>query len=188
MRKRWLIYITIGLGFGIVDWYFIDFLLHLVIEIRLNTIGTAASRLLAIVYHFLNFGIWLVPLVPAAVYEMNRSLSPRKAALSGFIIWVMAIFSYYAYYTYLLMFVGFPTLGFMLFSNRQSSTYWAEWWLPFRSLVLGQFIEWIGVAVIGGPLVGALSAFAFNFASKRFRPGNRAGSKVGTISYSKNNN
>ena len=98
----------------------------------------------------MNYGIWLIPVIPVAIYEMKRSHSIRKAALAAILIWSTAIFSYYTYYAILLMFFGLPNLEFMLFSNHQTVSYWADWWPPFKRVILDQFVEWIGIAVIGG--------------------------------------
>jgi hypothetical protein len=170
MRKRWLIYIAIGLIFGIVDWYFLDLLASLLDRLGQDEslFEAVYARLLIIaMFMSLNYGIWLVPVVPSAIYEVKRSQSLRKAALAAVVVWAAAILSYYAYYTFLLMFVGLPNLDFMLFSNRQSPTYWTDWWPPFQRAVLSQFIEWIGIAVIGGAVVGAFSAYLYRRSSKR---------------------
>lgn len=169
-RKRWLTYILVGLVFGVFDWYFLDLL-----ATALSAIGQDEARFaspvarLAIIAVFMgmNFGVWLVPVIPAAIYEVKRSRSIRRAALAAIFIWVAAIFSYYAFYTFLLMFVGLPHLEFMLFSNRAAPTYWADWWPPFRRVIFDQFFEWIGIAVVGGAIIGVLSAFLYNFIATR---------------------
>lgn len=176
MHKRWLGYFVIGICFGIIDWYFLDLLATLLAGLGQNEglIEAGFTRLLIIVLVMsLNYGIWLVPVIPTAIYEVNRSHSLVKAALSAVVIWVAAIFSYYAYYTFLLMFVGLPHLEFMLFANRHSAAYWADWWPPFRRVVLLQFFEWIGVAVIGGVLVGTVSAVIFRRITQK-RAANRS--------------
>lgn len=170
MPKRWLVYIVIGLFFGIVDWHFLDLLASLLDQLGQDEslfAGVFTRLLIIAVFMSLNYGIWLVPVVPTAIYEVKRSRSLRKAAVAAVVVWAAAIFSYYAYYTFLLMFVGLPNLDFMLFSNRQSPTYWADWWPPFRRAVLSQFVEWIGIALIGGAMVGALSAYVYRHIAKR---------------------
>lgn len=107
----------------------------------------------------MNYGIWLIPVIPISIYEMKRSRSIRKAAGAAIMIWSAAIFSYYKYYAFLIMFVGLPNLDFMLFSNHRLATYWADWWPPFRRIILDQFVEWIGMAVIGGGIVGWVTAY-----------------------------
>jgi hypothetical protein len=117
-----------------------------------------------------NYGVWLIPVIPAAIYEMKRSQSLYRAALSAVIVWSMAMVSYYAYYTFMLMFVGQPNMDFMLFSNRDLATYWSDWWPGFQRVILNQFAEWIGVAIVGGALIGTMSACVFNFIVKRRMP------------------
>jgi hypothetical protein len=175
MHNRWLIYMAVGLCFGLADWYFLNLLASLGQNEALNENLLEAPEyirvLIVMVLIISNYGVWLIPVIPAAIYEMKRSQSLRQAAISAVIVWSMAMLSYYAYYAFMLMFVGLPNMDFMLFSNRQSATYWADWWPPFRRVILNQFVEWIGVAAIGGAIVGTLSAHVFNFVSKRHMQG-----------------
>lgn len=163
MRNRWLIFIAVGLAFGIADWYFLDLLASLGQNPALSDNLLQASpyiRLLAVIALVaLNYGVWLVPVIPVAIYEMKRSRSLRGAAISAVIVWSAAMLSYYAYYAFMLMFVGLPNMDFMLFKNHQLASYWENWWGPFRRVILDQFVEWIGIAVIGGAIVGTMSAY-----------------------------
>ncbi len=180
MRNRWIIYAVLSLGFGIVDWYFLDALSGLGRNEWLNSTLQAAPILGLVAVALLigsNYGIWLVPVIPIAVYEARRSASLGLAALAAALVWLLAIFSYYAYYTFQLMFVGLPNVGYMLFSNRQAPTYWADWWPLFQRVILDQFFQWIGIAVVGGAIAGAGTAAAYNFVSRR-RATMRASSSV----------
>jgi hypothetical protein len=167
MQKRWLVYILIGLIFGWADWYFLDFLAsfsqnqalndvvyELPVLFRLGIVGITIA---------LNYGIWLIPVVPTANYEMKFSSSVRRAALAATVVWSAALLSYYAYYTYLLMFIGLPNLDFMLFSNRHAATYWIDFWPPFRRVILDQIVEWIGIGTVGGAIIGTISAYFYKF-------------------------
>ena len=87
--------------------------------------------------------------------------------MSAVVVWCAAMLSYYAYYALMLMFVGLPNMDFMLFANHQSPTYWDDWWSPFRRVILDQFVEWIGIAIIGGAIVGTLSAYVFSLVVNR---------------------
>ncbi len=171
MRKSWRIYVLIGLCFGILDWYFLDLLASLgknqALNESINQAPVYISILVVIIIVSLNYGIWLVPVIPAAIYETKRSKSVRSAAISAVIVWAAAMVSYYGFYAILLMFVGLPNLDFMLFSNRVSTQYWIDWWPMFQKLILGQFLEWIVIAVICGSIVGTLSAYVYNRLSKR---------------------
>jgi hypothetical protein len=171
MANRWLTYALIGLCFGIVDWYFLEGLAaltqHQMINETLLQAPEAARSLVIMVLVSLNYGIWLVPVIPAAIYEMKHAHRIRSAAFSAILIWTMALVGYYAYYAIQLMFVGLPNLGFMLFANRSAATYWVDWWPPFKRIIVDQLIEWLGVAVVGGAIVGAASATWVKFTTSR---------------------
>jgi hypothetical protein len=164
MQNRWITVLGLGLAFGIADWYFLDLLASFGRNEAFNTQMQQApgiARLLVVILLLaLNYGIWLVPVIPVAIYECRRSQSLRKAALSAVLVWSAAIFSYYAFYTGLLMFSGLPGMEFMLFANHALPTYWSDWWVSFQQVILNQFVEWIGVAVVGGATTGWLSALA----------------------------
>jgi hypothetical protein len=171
MRKRWMMYAGLGLGFGIADWYFLDALSNLGRMDWLNSavqsaplVGLVAVMLLV----GLNYGVWLVPVIPAAVYEARRSASLVRTALAGALVWASAIISYYAFYTFQLMFVGLPNVGYMLFSNRQSPTYWEDWRPLFQRVIADQFLQWIGIAVVGGAIAGAGTAVLYRSAGRRW--------------------
>jgi hypothetical protein len=165
MRRRWWKYALVGLIFGVVDWYFLDLLASLSRFDALNDFLEQAPALVRLLFIALiigaNYGIWLVPVIPGAIYEMRKSGSLRSAALSGVIVWSMAMVSYYSYYALILMFVGAPHLEFMLFANRAAPTYWADWWPPFKRVIVDQFVEWIGIAIVGGGVAGALTGYVF---------------------------
>jgi len=168
MRNRWIIYVAIGLCFGILDWYFLDLLASLnQIQFLNEGLPAFVQVLVVILLVSMNYGIWLIPVIPVAIYEMKRSNSIRKSAGAAIIVWSVAILSYYAYYAFLLMFVGLPNLDFMLFSNKQTASYWTDFWPPFKRIILDQFVEWIGIAVIGGGIVGSMSAYLFKGVTKK---------------------
>jgi hypothetical protein len=73
----------------------------------------------------------------------------------------MAMVSDYGYYVLILMFVGAPNLEFMLFANRAAPTCWADWWPPFKRAIVDPFIEWIGIAIVGGGVEGALTGIVY---------------------------
>lgn len=162
MKKRWLIYCLIGLVFGVVDWYYLDLLAHF-------SWGQLGESLLVIpIIIALNYGIWLVPVVPIAIYEVHRSRSTRLSAVSGITVWSSAIFSYYTYYTALLAFWGLPNMDYLLVIGEHPPTFWQDWAIVFQKVILSQFLEWIIIAVIGGGIVGLIaSRFYFYWLGRR---------------------
>ena len=61
MKKRWLLYSLIGLAFGLIDWYYLDLLAHF----PWGSLGQ--SPLVIPIIIAMNYGIWLVPVVPIAL-------------------------------------------------------------------------------------------------------------------------
>jgi hypothetical protein len=171
VRRRWLLFIVIGLFFGVIDWYYLDGLSSFFSDFgsssNMNNAAPVVQLLGIAMIIILNWGFWLVPVIPAAIYESEHSKSIGLAALSAITVWSFAILSYYGYYTILLLFWGLPNLDFMLFSNRNSPTYWQDWQPIFQRLILNQFFEWIVVALIGGAVVGALTGFVHRYLLKR---------------------
>jgi hypothetical protein len=152
MKKRFAIYITVGVLFGILDWYYLNGLANF----QWGSLGE--SILVIPIILFLNFGIWLLPVAAVAIYEERRSFSLHRAAFSGAVVWTCAITSYYLYYTILLAFFGLPHMEHLLFINRNDPAFLSEWSIAFKRIILAQFLEWIGIALVGGGIVGFLSA------------------------------
>jgi hypothetical protein len=161
MRKRWSIYALIGFLFGILDWYFLDLLASVGSKLNPDNWPLIFQLFAVAVILALNWGIWLVPVIPVAIRETRHSGYIRLAALASVIVWSFAILSYYIYYTLLLLFRGLPHMNFMLYSNRHAPTYWQDWKPAFQRIILDQFFDWIGVAIIGGAIVGALTAILY---------------------------
>ena len=61
---RWFLYALAGLGFGVFDWYYLEFL------IRFDWPRTLFTTVIAV---SLEWGIWLVPALPLAIAEVQRS-------------------------------------------------------------------------------------------------------------------
>lgn len=152
MNKRWLIYCLIGLVFGVVDWYYLDLLAHF----SWGQLGE--SPLVIPIIIALNYGIWFVPVLPIAIYEVHRSKSARLSAVAGITVWSSAIFSYYTYYTALLAFWGLPHMDYLLIFGKRSPTFWQDWARVFQKVILSQFFEWVIIAVIGGGIVGLVAS------------------------------
>jgi hypothetical protein len=171
VRLRWLFFIVIGLSFGVIDWYYLNglssFLNYFSSQTNMNDASLVVKLLGVAMILVLNWGFWLVPVIPVAIYESKRSKSVGLAALSSVVVWCFAILSYYCYYTILLLFWGLPNLDFMLFSNRNSMTYWQDWKPIFQRLILNQFFDWIIIALIGGAIVGALTGIIHRYWTHR---------------------
>lgn len=148
--NRWLKYTLIGLGFGILDWYYLDLLAHF-------SWGPLGNSILVIPFILLlNYGIWLVPVIPVTWVEARRGKGALIPALAGVLTWSCAIFSYYAYYTVLLSLGVLPNLQHLGLLGERYPGFWQDWLAMFQRIIANQFLEWIPIAMIGGGITGAL--------------------------------
>jgi hypothetical protein len=155
-KRRFWLYALIGLIFGIIDWFYLDWLAH----ISWGSLGD--SILVVPIIIVMNYGIWLVPIIPVAIYETRHAekiVSPMRA---GTLTWSCAIFSYYAYYAILLSLGKLVHLEHLKIFGDKDETFWYYYWQMFKGIILGQFFEWIIVAVVGGAILGALVFWFFH--------------------------
>lgn len=147
MKKRWFIYAIVGIVFGVFDFYY-----QRVIQ------GLNLSGMYTII---LCYGIWLVPLLPIALYESKVSLSSRKASIASVLTWSASIISYYMFLAIELMFIGRESRIEMHISNYADPYFWSNWKSVFYGQVVAGIIEWIVVAIVGGFIIGYLVNFTY---------------------------
>jgi hypothetical protein len=149
-KRRFLLYALIGLIFGIIDWFYLDWLAHI-------SWGSLGESILVIpIIIGMNYGIWLVPIIPVVIYEARHAQGISNPMLAGMLTWSCAIFSYYVYYAILLSLGKLIHLKHLNVFGEKNSAFWSEYWRMFNRLILGQFLEWIIIAIIGGAIAGAL--------------------------------
>jgi hypothetical protein len=149
--KRWYYYSLIGLVFGIFDWFYLDWLSR---GLGPN-LGENPFIVIPIIIG-LNYGIWLVPVIPVVIYETQKADTIKGPILAAIITWSCALFSYYSYYAILLSLGKLPHLAHLnLFSERYVG-FWGDYWRMFRWIILSQFLEWVPIAIIGGSIIAAL--------------------------------
>ncbi|NJN43457.1 MAG: hypothetical protein HC806_01090 [Anaerolineae bacterium] len=73
MGNRWLIYTLIGLAFGIVDWYFLEGFAWLSKTLDADRIPLFFQLLFITVFIGTNYGVWLIPVIPVAIYETRQT-------------------------------------------------------------------------------------------------------------------
>lgn len=149
-KHRWLIYSWFGLVFGVLDWYYLELLAHF----PWGSLGN--NPIVVPIIIGLNYGIWLVPVLPVTYYESRHSRSGSKSALSGALCWSCSILSYYTYYTLLLAFWGLPNMDHLLVLGEKPAGFWQQWSVAFQRIILGQFLEWLPIALLGGAIIGYL--------------------------------
>ena len=148
--RRFCVYALIGLVFGIIDWYYLNWFPSVIGE------NIRTSIFLIPVIIFLNYGIWLVPIIPIVIYEIKQSANFRWSILTGIMVWVFAIFGYYLFYTILLSTGSLPHFEHLSLLGPKYETFWIDYWRMFKFIILQQILEWLPVAIIGGGIISAL--------------------------------
>ncbi|MHB1134569.1 MAG: hypothetical protein ACYC4L_19535 [Chloroflexota bacterium] len=158
MKRRWLVYLAVGALFGAFDFVYLTFLYQ---DSWRQAFAAAGEIARWLVFLFLNVGIWLLPVVPIALYEARRTGSRLLAALASVTVWCAAIVAYYLTNAAQLAFWGLPTRMEMHVSNSGAPEFWANWASVLRGDILGGMVEWLVVAVVGGAVVGFLAGSLF---------------------------
>jgi hypothetical protein len=159
--KRWYVYILIGLAFGMVDWFYLDWLSR---SLGPN-LGTNPFIIIPIIIG-LNYGIWLVPVIPVIIYEIRQADQVKGPILAAILTWCSALFGYYTYYAILLSLGKLPNLAHLNLFGARYDGFWRDYWAMFNRVILFQFLEWIPIAVIGGGII----AFLFWWVMRKRKP------------------
>jgi len=147
MKKRWIIYIIIGILFGVVDFYYQEL-----------TSGIVTSYA---IWFIVTWGIWLVPAIPVVIYQSKVSESRIMSALANVLTWSVTVISYYLYMAFKLIFIGQTSMQFLHISHYRDQFYLSNLKGLFFGDVIGGISEWIGVAVIGGFIIGYLISYIY---------------------------
>ena len=139
-----------------IDWFYLDWLAHL----SWGSLGE--SRLVVPIIIGMNFGIWLVPIIPMEIYESRVAEKNIYSMFAGILTWSCAIFSYYVYYAIMLSKGILFNLEHLNVFGDKYATFWPEYWQMFNRIILSQFFEWIIIAIIGGAITGALTFWFFH--------------------------
>ncbi len=167
--RRWHLYTLIGLVFGVLDWYYLDWL-----AFDLGQSLNVSPILGIILLVSLNYGIWLVPIIPVVIIEARKAEKITGPILAGILTWCAAILSYYIYYGVLLALGKLPNLEYLNIFGSKYDGFWPEFWRKFRFIILNQTLEWLPIAIIGGAVMGVLAWWIF-------RPRKKAGQKLESV-------
>jgi len=159
MKRRWLVYALVGVTFGVFDYYYQ---------------GLIAPWSGIAVHLFLVLGVWLIPVVPVALYETRATGSLWLSALAGVLTWFTAIVAYYLFNAIELLLLGVPRRPEMHVSNRDDPFFWQNWQSVLRYDILGGILEWSLVAILGGAIVGFLVSLVYR-SIRRAHPGPEPG-------------
>lgn len=145
-RKRWLLYGVIGIAFGVIDYFF---------QQVAQQDSSPVTRVIVI------YGIWLIPLIPIALYEVHASRSVVKPAIASALAWSLAIVAYYLYMAVELIIIGKDSRPELQFGNHQDPYYWSNLGQVFSGEVSGGIFEWLALAIFGGGLIGLVIGFTY---------------------------
>ena len=145
MKERWFIYIIIGVLFGVFDFYYQEFTERIV---------TSHA-----IWFVVTWGIWLVPVLPIVLYEAKVSKSRVMSVLANVLTWSVSTISYYLFMAIKLIIIGQATRQELHISNYRDQFYWSNLKSVFCGDILGGIIEWIGIAVVGGFIIGFWVSF-----------------------------
>ncbi|CAH0155275.1 hypothetical protein SRABI80_00728 [Peribacillus frigoritolerans] len=149
MKIRWFIYLVIGIVFGVFDFYFHSFISNVLVQGE--TLWTV-----------LTYGVWLVPIVPIALYEVRISKSSVRSALASSSTWLVSIIFYYLCNAIQLGIIGRSTRPELHISNHKDPFFWGNWKNVFwEDIVIRGIVEWSVVAVTGGFIVGFSVGFIY---------------------------
>jgi hypothetical protein len=147
MRKRWLIYVLIGILFGIVDFYYQEFTQEIITS--------------TIVWLVVAWSVWLIPIIPIVLYEAKISKSVLKSVLANILVWNVSVISYYMYIPIKLVFIGQSTMLEFYIYNYKSEFYWSNLKALIWHLISQDAPEWLVVAILGGLIVGFCISFSY---------------------------
>ncbi len=114
----------------------------------------------------LSVGIWLLPIVPIALYEVRISRSRVRPALACSLTWCATITSYYLTNAVQLAFIGVPTRLEMHISNRLDPFFWDNWKSELLYDVGGSIVGWGVVALVGGFIIGFIISLIYLYLRK----------------------
>lgn len=147
MKNRWIIYIIVGIFFGVFDFYYQEF-----------TGGVISSYFM---WYIVAWGIWLIPIIPISIYEAKVTKSSLRSAFASVITWSISIVSYYLFLPVKLVFIGQMSREELHISNYRDKFYWINLKGLFMDDVLSGVIEWIGIAIVGGLVIGLFISFIY---------------------------
>ncbi len=158
IKQRWVIYIIIGIAFGVFDFYYHSFLSNILARQQVFTPSIGGE----IIWLTLSIGIWLVPIVPIIIYEAKISKSKLRASFASILTWCASIVSYYLTNAFQLAFVGSSGRLELHISNQNDPFFWENWGNVFyQDIIVAGIVRWSVVAVLGGLIIGFLTSFIY---------------------------
>ena len=158
IKQRWWIYLIIGIAFGVFDFYYHSLLSNILArqQTYISSIGGE------IIWLTLSIGIWLVPIIPIAIYEVKISKSKLLSSFASILTWCASIVSYYLTNVFQLAFIGSPARSELHISNQKDLFFWENWTSVFyQDILVAGIVRWSLFAILGGLIIGFLISFIY---------------------------
>lgn len=108
------------------------------------------------------YGVYIVPLVPIVIFEARSSQSKLRSSLVSSLTWLISIISYYVYMGFQLAFLGVSTRPELHISSQKDPFFWENLGsVIWHDIFLSGIVEWGGIAVVGGFIIGFLISFLY---------------------------
>lgn len=166
MRRRLFKIFAGGFLFGCIDWLILEAYAKLTQTTDYTPSSSFGQILLVILIIIFNYGIWLVPITAAVIYQMRFSEDKIKLALSGTLAWFGAMAGYYCFYTFMIMFIGLPHMEDLLIRNFNATGYWEILFATLRKVAFYQFVDWMKIVLLIGPILSLGIYYGVNFFKK----------------------
>ncbi|KHF39272.1 hypothetical protein LQ50_16355 [Halalkalibacter okhensis] len=112
----------------------------------------------------------MLPLIPIALFEVRISKSKLFTALACSLTWIFSIISYYLYMAVQFAFIGVSTRPELHISSLGEHPYfWSNWKSLFWKDIVGNIVEWSGVALLGGFIIGVFISIIYIYLGKFFK-------------------
>lgn len=160
---RWILYSLIGLVFGVMDWYYLNWLSY-----DLSRSFLATPFLWMAMKGILNYGIWLLPIIPIVIHESRKAANIKGPVYAGMLTWGASVLSYYGYYGLLLSLGKLPGWDYLNVFGPKFDGFWIDYWRKLRYIIFEEILQWLPIAVIGGAVMGALAWWLFHRRQKYF--------------------
>ncbi|WP_124058043.1 hypothetical protein [Vaginisenegalia massiliensis] len=150
--------VLVALAFGFIDDYYQS--------------GLVSLHLSGLLYYFLAWGPWLIPLFLIVVWQTNAGARPLKCMIWGILTWLLAILSYY--FSIFLRILVWPSSGQanLHLSHWQDKNYLRHLGEYLYILFITDGVEWYRLAILGGGILSLCLSLFISWLNQSRNPKN----------------
>jgi DNA-binding CsgD family transcriptional regulator len=162
MKNRLFSYFFVGLGFGVLFWFYLEIVERVMDRFRINEEYPLEVWTFISIEFLLIFGVWLIPTLFPIRSEFLRSRKVSLSVIAVIVSWVSGIFGYYLTYVVLLAFIGLPNMEYYLVFGQHGPTFWQDWVALFPKLILFKFLQRALIGVVIGGFIGLVTSYVYS--------------------------